>query len=85
MPTLMSMDLKKTKMKSNQQIINEWSGGLTGITTDEAIPAMKEAQVEVIKEMILRYNKNNLEALFHGVKYKNVSDIALELIKEIEG
>lgn len=71
-------------MKSNQQIINEWSGGLTGITTEEAIPAMKEAQVEAIKELFTRCRRTKTSDTTGTEFLSKVENMAYLLIKEIE-
>lgn len=66
-------------MKSNFEIIEDLASRYDGNIT---LTAMKQAQLEAIKELMKRWYSNT--ELFGTGKSKSLSDISLELIKEIE-
>lgn len=71
-------------MKSNEEILF----GITNredVSIQECLDAMKESQVEAIKELLRRKWQMMKDVAHKGEhKLKSVDDIALELIKEIE-
>lgn len=84
-------------MKSNEAILiecgeKEYGLGITlgdlfikkGYAAHDVINhAMKEAQVEAIKEVMKRHASQDI--FDHTIVWKPIHEIALELIKEIEG
>jgi len=77
-------------MKSNQKILSKYplffiedapQSQESVVSKEDALSAMKEAQIEAIKTLVKRRNENN--GIFVGV-YRKLDDLALELIKEIE-
>lgn len=76
-------------MRTNDDIIVNYQNAnvnhedmlFTWVTCESA---MKEAQVEALKELVKRSQDNILDYTFSTGKYKTTEQIALEMIKEIE-